>query len=63
MKKVLLAAAAVTMFATVSSVLASPSEEAAGDYEGWRAAQKAANPTPPAETRGHVIYRSNPVHR
>jgi hypothetical protein len=61
MKKVLLAAAVVTTFATLSPVFANPSEEAEWGYAGWRAAHK-ANTTQPAETRGgHVIYWSNPT--
>ena len=62
MKKVLIATAAAIAFISVSPALASPSEEAAGDYAGWLAAQRAAQQEQaqvPVHHNGHVIYRTN----
>jgi hypothetical protein len=42
MKKVLIATAAAMAFIAAPPAFASPSEEAAADYPGWLAAQKAA---------------------
>ena len=60
MKKVLIATAAAIAFIAVSPAFAGPAEEAAGDYEGWRAAQKAAlQEQAQVHHNGHVIYRTN----
>ena len=60
MKKVLIATAAAFAFIAASPAFAGPSEEAAWDYDGWRAAQKAAQQQQaPVHPNGHVIYRTN----
>jgi hypothetical protein len=61
MKKVLIASAAAIAFIAASPAFASPSEEAAADYPGWLAAQKAAQQeqAPVHHHNGHVIYRAN----
>jgi len=60
MKKVLIATTAAIAFIAASPAFASPSEEAAGDYAGWLAAQKAAQQQQaPVHHNGHVIYRTN----
>jgi hypothetical protein len=62
MKKVLLAAVAAAIVA-ISPAFASPSEEAAQDYDSWRDARKAAAQAHAAQAHtptahGHIIYRS-----
>jgi hypothetical protein len=57
MKKVLLAAVATTIVA-ISPAFAGPSEDAAQDLEGWRAAEKAAAQTQAPTQHRHIIYRS-----
>jgi hypothetical protein len=61
MKKVLIATAVAIAFVAASPAFASPSEEAAWDYPGWLAAQKAAQQeqVPVHHYNGHVIYRTN----
>ena len=60
MKKVLIATAAGVAFIAASPAFASPAEEAAGDYAGWRAAEKAAQQEQAhVHHNGHVIYRTN----
>jgi hypothetical protein len=62
MKKVLIATAAAIAFIAASPAFAGPSEEAAWDYPGWLAAQKAAQQEQaqaPVHHNGHVIYRTN----
>ena len=62
MKKVIIATAAAIAFIAASPAFASPSEEAAGDYPGWLAAQRAAQQEQtqaPVHHHGHVIYRTN----
>ena len=61
MKKVLIATAAAVAFIAASPAFAGPSEEAAWDYPGWLAAQKAAqqDQAPVHHHNGHVIYRTS----
>ena len=62
MKKVLIATAAAIAFIAASPAFAGPSEEAAWDYPGWLAAQKAAQQEQaqvPAHRNVHVIHKTN----
>ena len=59
MKKVVIATAAAIAFIAASPAFAGPAEEAAWDYPGWLAAQKAAQQQAPVHHNGHVIYRTN----
>ena len=60
MKKVVMATAAAVAFIAASPAFAGPSEEAAADYPGWLAAQKAAQQEQaPVHHNGHVVYRTN----
>jgi hypothetical protein len=62
MRKMLVAAAAMTMFVVVAPAFANPSQEAEDDYAGWKAARDAA--AQQAETRhARTIHRSNPSGR
>jgi hypothetical protein len=59
MKKVLIATAAAVAFIAASPAFAGPAEEAAWDFPGWLAAQKAAQQQAPVNHNGHVNYRTN----
>jgi uncharacterized protein YfaP (DUF2135 family) len=64
MKQVLIATAAAIAFIAASPAFAGPAEEAAGDYAGWRAAEKAAQQEQAqVHHSGHVIYRTNQATR
>jgi hypothetical protein len=54
MKKLLFGAEAAAMFVAIGPAFASPQREAAEDYPGWLAAERASQRT---ETHGHIIYR------
>jgi hypothetical protein len=60
-RKLLIGAAVATTFVAVTPALAGPAEEAAQDYAGWRAAEKAMAAQQAAAQHGHVIHRSNRV--
>jgi hypothetical protein len=55
MKKLLLAGFTAAVFTAAGPAFANPSEEAAQDYEGWRAAQRAM-------TSRHIIQNAEIAH-
>ena len=64
MKKLLFAISAATLLAAGPAALANPSEEAAGDYPGWKAARDAGNvgfPEDAYSKKGEVITIPNKV--
>ena len=66
MKKLLFAISAATLLAAGPAALANPSEEAAGDYPGWKAARDAGIvgfPEDANSKKGEVITTPNPHRR
>jgi hypothetical protein len=61
MRNLLIGAAVATTVVAVTPAFAGPAEEAAGDYAGWRAAEKAMAEQQAATQHSHVILRSNHV--
>ena len=66
MKKLLFAISAATLLFVSSAAFAKPSEEAEGDYAGWKAARDAGIvgfPEDAYSKNGHVITMPNKVRR
>ena len=61
MRNLLIGAAVATTVVAVAPAFAGPAEEAAQDYAGWRAAEKAMAEQQAATQHGHAIHRSNHV--
>jgi hypothetical protein len=59
MRKLLIGAAAATMFIAVAPAFANPAQEAEEDYEGWRAAQRAGVSQQTKMQNAPVKYRSH----
>ena len=66
MNKLLFVISAATLLVAGPAAFANPSEEAAGDYAGWKAARDAGNvgfPEDAYSKNGHVITMPNKVSR
>ena len=66
MKKLLFALSAATLLVVGSAAFANPSEEAAGDYAGWKNARDAGFAGFPEDSyskKGQVIGTPNNVRR
>ena len=66
MKKLLFAISAATLLFVGPAAFANPSEEAAGDYPGWKAARDAGIvgfPEDAYSKKGEVITAPNKVRR
>jgi hypothetical protein len=59
LRKLLIGAAAATALMAVVPAFANPAEEAADDYDGWRAAQRTGITQQTKIQNGHLFYRSN----